>query len=145
MLTPWSLLVRDWAPRRARCSDSVSESRIICGIAKEPVDMTPAMNTLFIVCIIAVLAGPAIAQTEPREYDLHPPTLSAPDHDLHDHVHAFVIWQTASFIGGAVIARLFVDASLTSILSGGLIGGFMATAVFISREFGEHVMSPRQR
>ena len=105
--------------------------------------MHPTTRAILIVCIVALLSGPALAQTEPREYDLHPPTLSVQDHDLHDHVHTFVIWQTASFIGGAVIARSFVGTSLTSMLSGGLIGGFIATAVFIAREFDEHVMSPR--
>ena len=106
--------------------------------------MLTRLRPSLIACLIFLLIPSAMAKAEPREYDIYPPTRSVKDTGLYDHIHTFIIIQALSFAGGAIITRSFVSASLATVMVGGLVGGSLATAFFLTREFEEHVMAPRR-
>ena len=94
--------------------------------------------------LIFLAISSASAMAAPTEYDIHPPTLTIKHQDFFEYVETFVMVQTLSFIGGGVIARSVVDTSLATMMVGGLIGGSLATVIFLGLEFEEHVMAPRR-
>ncbi len=103
------------------------------------------MASSIIRCILFSLllfaARPALAQTEPRHYEVYPPTSTAQgshriqDTDVHEQIQLFATYQLAGAAGGALLARSLIGSSMTAMMGWGIAGGFVASGLFLLREF----------
>ena len=126
---------------RQRFGHGHFERRWIYGLDGLGVTMTSLIaRSILFMCLLSI-ACPALAQTEQKRYEVYPPTLFAPDTvelNVHNHIHSFVAYQMMGAGGGALLARVFVDSSATTMLSWGIAGGLIVSGIFIVREFEVH-------